>query len=90
VENALKYGVPDESGVRRLRIAAEQRGSGLWVEVANTGAFDVSAAGTTALGMRNTRERLAHLFGDKHRLTITETDGWVVVSIDIAEARDVA
>jgi signal transduction histidine kinase len=90
VENALKHGVPDESGVRRLRIAAEQRGGGIWVEVANTGAFDASAAGTTGLGMCNTRERLAHLFGDKHRLTITETDGWVVVRIDIAEARDVA
>jgi two-component system sensor histidine kinase AlgZ len=90
LENALKYGVPDESGVRRLRIAAERRHGGLRVEVANTGPFDAQSAAPTALGIRNTRERLAHLFADKQRLTITELDGWVVVRIDIAEARDVA
>jgi two-component system, LytTR family, sensor kinase len=90
VENALKHGAPDESGVRRLRITAERRDGGLYVEVANTGAFDAGAAGTTGLGMRNTRERLAHVFKDKHRLTITDTNGWVVVRIDIAEAGDVA
>ena len=90
VENALKHGMPDESGVRRLRIAAEQREGELRLEIANTGAFDAGAAGTTGLGMRNTRERLAHLFEDSHRLTMTSADGWVVVRIEIAEARDVA
>ena len=90
VENALKHGMPDESGVRRLRIAAERRDAGLRVEVANPGALHAGAAGTTGLGTRNTRERLAHLFDDKQRLTITETNGWVVVRIEIAEARDVA
>ena len=90
VENALKHGVPDESGFRRLRIAAEWRNGGLHVEVANPGAFDAGAADTRGLGTHNTRARLAHLFGDKHRFTIAETDGWVVVRIDIAEAPDVA
>ena len=90
VENALKHGMPDKSGVRRLRITAEQRDDGLRLAVANTGAFDAGTAGPTGLGMRNTRERLAHLFEDRHRLTITEADGWVIVRIDLAEARDVA
>lgn len=90
VENALKHAVPDESGVRRLRIAAEQRNGGLRIEVANPGALGAGSPGTTGVGMRNTRERLAHLFKDEHRLTMTDIDGWVVIRIEIAAARDAA
>jgi hypothetical protein len=56
--------------------------------VANPGTLDSAALSSTGLGTRNVRQRRAHLFKDAHHLTIAGVKGWVVVRIEVAEARE--
>lgn len=83
VENALKHGVPDAAGTRHLRIRAQRHGEHLRLEVANPGTLPPGSAHVVGLGTRLTRDRLAHVFGDRHRFVISESAGWVVAQIDV-------
>jgi hypothetical protein len=74
IENAVKYAVsPSERG-GTIRVEGRTRGSMLELAVADDGpGLTSGSAGSTAVragrgvGLRNTRERLAVLYDDRHR-----------------------
>jgi len=86
VENAVKYAVaPREEGgairiearlaAGRLKLAVEDDGPGLPPGGGNGGGCGV--------GLRNTRERLAAIYGDRHRLAVLERRPGLRIEIDL-------
>jgi LytS/YehU family sensor histidine kinase len=69
VENALKHGVEPKVGAATIRIEASARAEEICVMVADDGVGfgDVQGGG---VGLRNTRERLAAIYGQKAALTL--------------------
>jgi two-component system LytT family sensor kinase len=66
VENAIHHGVARRSGPGRIDISVERVGPKLRIVVADDGPGidgDPAAAVGKGVGLRNTRERLAHLYG---------------------------
>jgi len=70
VENAVKYAVSPREGGGTIRIEARVREAVLEVAVADDGPGLADAPTLSkgrGVGLRNTRERLAVLYGDRHR-----------------------
>jgi hypothetical protein len=69
VENAIKHAVSPALAPVDVRLSARRDGDDLVVGVADSGAGHVAApAPGTGTGLRNVRERLALLYGDRARL----------------------
>jgi two-component system, LytTR family, sensor kinase len=71
IENAVKYAVTPREGGGLIRIEGRVRGRMLELVVADDGpglAPGAIAPGGRGVGLRNTRERLAVLYGDEHRI----------------------
>ena len=87
VENAVKYGLETSDRPLRVRVCARRDGDRLDVEVANTGRWLEGGNGTgTGTGLRNLRERLRHLYPERHALDIATADGWVRVRLVVEVA----
>ena len=95
VENAVKHGSRDASGVLRIRLHAAVAGDRLRIEVANTGRLrdahrDAHRGGDggagTGIGCANIRSRLEHLHPGAHRFEVVERAGWVVATIELPAA----
>ncbi len=84
VENAIKYGIVQLEQGGRLRIAARVFAGELLLEVSDNGPGVELVNGqipdASGVGLRNTRERLAELYGHQHsfRLSKTEPHGLTV------------
>lgn len=90
VENAIKHGVARKSTPGWLRIASQTEAGRLRfiVEDDGPGMSDRRAAGE-GLGLRNTRERLAAIYGDAASMTIGPRDsGGVRVVFDLPLLRE--
>jgi two-component system LytT family sensor kinase len=94
VENAIKYGIARAEDGGTLRISARVFAGDLLLRLSDDGPgvelVDGEIPGATGVGLRNTRERLAELYGERHvfRLSRTEPHG---LTIDIRipfEAKD--
>jgi signal transduction histidine kinase len=70
VENALQHGVEPIDGVTHVSITAARRGDSLVLTVADDGAGLVNGVVADGVGLRNTRDRLQHLYGDAARLVL--------------------
>lgn len=73
VENAIQHGVASRSGPGRVEVAVERVGDTLHLTIADDGPGvegDPSRAVGKGVGLRNTRDRLAHLYGDAAGLTL--------------------
>jgi LytS/YehU family sensor histidine kinase len=73
VENALKHGIDSlpTGGVLRIHVWADRDQLKMSVNDNGPGpASDVAVAQSTGIGLRNTRERLARLYGDTQQLEI--------------------
>jgi two-component system, LytTR family, sensor kinase len=74
VENAIRHGVEARVGASRVEVIARRDDDALCLEVSDEG--DAAAASTEAaregngLGLRVTRERLAHMYGDTSRVDL--------------------
>lgn len=87
VENAVKYGLETSERPLRVRVRARRDAGRLDVEVANTGRWlDGGNGSGTGTGLRNLRERLRHLYPDRHALDIASSDGWVRIRLMIEVA----
>ncbi|WP_263841189.1 sensor histidine kinase [Salinibacter sp.] len=88
VENAVKHGPYTSPTPLRVRVAGTVTEDVLAVEVANTGHWREAAsdADGTGTGLDNVRRRLATQHPDRHRLAVTEDNGWVRVRIEIDTA----
>lgn len=79
VENALRHGVAAISARTTVDISAELEGAELRLSVSNDAPDEAAREQTRGrgLGVSNTRERLATLFGDRASFSLTESEGRV-------------
>lgn len=78
VENALQHGIAKRTRAGQLAIRAARRGDQLELAVSDDGpglAPGFSLDGATGVGLRNTRERLARLYGAPAALTLASAPG---------------
>ena len=84
VENAIKYGIARAEDGGTLRIAARVFAGDLLLQLSDDGPgaelVDGEIPGASGVGLRNTRERLAELYGARHafRLSPSEPHGLTV------------
>jgi two-component system, LytTR family, sensor kinase len=69
-ENAIKHGVSTRTGVHRVSVRAARRGTRLELTVDDDGAGSIPHEVREGVGLRSTRQRLAHLYGDDCALTL--------------------
>lgn len=92
VENAVRHGIAQKIGGGRVEISATREGNDLCLVVRDTGPGLSPGKRTgldTGVGLTNTRSRLQHLFGDRHRFEFHEpAGGGLAVKIVIPFALD--
>ena len=82
----VAHGVEPVAGPGRVEVRASRSGASLRLEVRDTGPGPLAArAGSgSGVGLRNTRARLAHLYGAAQRLELAQVPGGgTLVSIEI-------
>lgn len=77
VENAIKHGIGRVAGHGQLVVEAGLQERVLVILVENTGTLDAAPRGSGHLGLKNVRERLALLYGDRASLGLEEREGRV-------------
>ena len=75
VENALRHGIGPKIGGGRVDISARRDGGDLWLEVRDNGVGLSEDAFHKGVGLTNTRSRLQHLYGDRHRFECNAPPG---------------
>ena len=92
VENAIQHGVAARPGPTRIVIRARRDGDALQLSVLDTGpgfaggngAAPIPRTAREGIGLANTRERLAQLYGDRQRLECRNADGaGALVTVEI-------
>jgi two-component system LytT family sensor kinase len=77
IENAIKYGIARAEGGGHLNISAKVFGGDLLIEVRDDGPgcelLDGNIPSEKGVGLRNTRERLATIYGSEHSIKLSET-----------------
>jgi len=74
VENAIKHGVERRPGGGRIEINAERDGNALLLRVIDDGpGLGPSAESGSGVGLRNTRDRLAAIYGPETSVTLRPT-----------------
>ena len=91
VENAVKYGMQTSPMPLRIAIRADASDGNLRLSVSNTGRWVEPGSaerieGGTGTGLANVRQRLATAFPNRHKLAVSEKDGWVIVELEIQGA----
>jgi two-component sensor histidine kinase len=84
VENAIKHGVSKIEGTGKIAVRGRIDGGDLVLTVENNAPLVESTAGT-GVGVRNTRARLSHLYGDEQHFVLRGGDG--AAPLTIAEIR---
>jgi LytS/YehU family sensor histidine kinase len=86
IENAVKYAVAPREAGGTIRIEGKERDGMLELAVTDDGPGlpqGVVAAGGRGVGIRNTRERLAVMYGDNHRFEILDAHPGVRVEMSL-------
>ncbi|HMG20928.1 MAG TPA: histidine kinase [Kofleriaceae bacterium] len=86
VENALQHGIATRTRAGRLDITAARRGDQLRLAVCDDGpgiAPGFSLAATTGVGLRNTRERLRRLYGERGDLALATAGERTTAAIEL-------
>ena len=90
IENAIKYAVSPREQGGEIRIGAHVTGGMLQLEVADDGPGMIDAtrlANGRGVGIRNTRERLQVLYGNKGTVAVSNTDPGLRVSLTFPAER---
>ncbi len=78
IENAIKYGIARAEGGGRLSISAKVFAGDLLMEISDDGPGCELVNGhvpdSSGVGLANTHERLATLYGSKHSIRLSQTD----------------
>ena len=78
VENAIRHGVATRSAPGHIEVRAERRGETLRLQVRDNGpglvAGPAAPKAEGGVGLSNTRRRLRHLYGDRHRFELEKRD----------------
>jgi sensor histidine kinase YesM len=75
VENAVRHGIEARPGNGCVTIRARRDGEALRLEVRDTGPGFCGGGVEHGVGLSNTRARLEHLYGEKHRFEIGNVEG---------------
>lgn len=89
VENAVKYGVELNAAGSDIRIHARRAGPATQIDIVNTGTLRGDSGSTRvglAVGLTNTRKRLALAVGAGATLDLSEHDGQVCASLHLPAA----
>ena len=86
IENAIRHGITRRASARRVAVGARRSDDRLLLTVSNEGpllpdGFDVD--GQTGIGLRNTQDRLRHLYVPAAELRLENSDALVVASVVI-------
>jgi signal transduction histidine kinase len=77
IENAIKYGIARAEGGGHLNISAKVFAGDLLIEVSDDGPgcelVNDNIPNAKGVGLRNTRERLATLYGSEHSIKLSQT-----------------
>ena len=82
LENAFKHGVERSREVVRIEIEGRREGDRLHIAIRNTGST-LAGGSADGVGLRNSRERLAVLYGDAGKLQLTQLPGAVEASVTL-------
>ncbi|MGD9264726.1 MAG: histidine kinase [Lysobacterales bacterium] len=78
IENAIKYGIARAEGGGHLKISARVFAGDLLIEVSDDGPgcelVDGHIPDAKGVGLKNTRERLATIYGPNHSMKLSQTD----------------
>ena len=78
IENAIKYGIARAEGGGHLKISAKVFAGDLLMEVSDDGPgcklVNNNIPDAKGVGLRNTRERLAAIYGTEHSIKLSQTD----------------
>jgi hypothetical protein len=83
VENALKHGIARRPQGGDVQIHAAASNGRLVLEVTNSGEMGSAQPSDTQLGLKNIRERLHLLYGDRASLSVQNGNGIVVAKVEI-------
>ena len=74
LENAFRHGIASRGGATTVTVTAREEGGVLRLRVADDGpGFGGTAArGSSGVGISNTRQRLAQLYGDRASLAVED------------------
>ena len=81
LENAYKHGVERSSEPVTIRVEAQREGDELRIRIHNTGAL--IGTQSPGIGLRNCRERLALVYGDRARLTLAPDGDGVAATVTL-------
>jgi hypothetical protein len=79
-ENAVRHGIALSTAPGVVEVRAYRSGGKLTIEVFNSGVLGTPSDG---IGVRNTHERLRHLYGSAAQFNLTSADGGVRASLSI-------
>jgi two-component system, LytTR family, sensor kinase len=80
-ENAVRHGISTSASPGNVEVRAFRDGEQLTIEVFNSGVLGTSSR--EGIGVRNTRERLKHLYGALGRFELANANGGVLASLSI-------
>jgi uncharacterized protein (DUF305 family) len=83
VENAVQFALQSRAGAREVALRTRLQNGRLYVRVTNSRSQLDRPTPGFGIGLRNTRERLAHLFGTDHTLTLTVTADRAIAELDV-------
>jgi two-component system, LytTR family, sensor kinase len=83
VENALKHGIARRPEGGDVQIQASASNGKLVLQVTNSGELGPARPSDTQLGLKNIRERLHLLYGDRASLSLQNGSGTVVAKVEI-------
>ncbi len=80
-ENAVRHGIAKSAAAGVVEVRASRRGDRLLIELFNSGALGATSPG--GIGLRNTTERLQHLYGEAGRFDLSPAQGGVLAQVAI-------
>ena len=80
-ENAVRHGIALSASPGVVNVRAFRNNGQLRIEVFNSGALGVRS--DSGIGLRNTTDRLRHLYGEEGRFDLAGTPGGVTASVTI-------
>jgi signal transduction histidine kinase len=81
-ENAVRHGIARVAAGGTVSVKAFRENGWLRVDITNTGSLSPSPE-PSGLGLRNTRERLRQLYGEKHRFDLRQSADGVIASLGV-------
>ena len=80
-ENAVRHGIARHGTAGSIEVEASRMGERLQIRMRNSGRLDPALV--EGIGLKNTRERLANLYGEAGHFGLSQYDGGVLAVLDL-------